>query len=353
MTRPVVITGALSGLGLELAHVLAERGRPLIVTGRDAGRAAEVAHALSSQHDARVQAAELDLADLRSVAAATRRLRSLAPAGLAGVVCNGGVQVVDGVRRSVDGFELTFATNHLGHFALVTGLLDALPDGVSVTVVSSGTHAGPRESLGFPAPEWRSPARLADADRADPSPRAGRVRYSTSKLANLYFAYELARRHPRLRVEAFDSGLMPATGLSRGYPPSIRRLYAALAPAVATFVPGARSARSAARMLADVVADGIRRSEGRYVAGASEKASSPESYDRARAAELWTESEELVRRVRRTVFRGHDVRCAVTPPPRRHGRIEQCPRHRISSQTTPASSSTAATGPGSSPRSRR
>ncbi|NLP83513.1 SDR family NAD(P)-dependent oxidoreductase [Microbacterium sp. CFH 90308] len=296
MTRPVVITGALSGLGLELARTLAGRGRTLIVTGRDAGRAAEVAQALSAQHEVRVQGAELDLADLRSVAAATLQLRRLAPAGLAGVVCNGGVQIVDGVRRSADGFELTFATNHLGHFALVTGLLDVLPDGGSLTVVSSGTHAGPRESLGFPAPAWQSPARLADPDRADPSPRAGRVRYSTSKLANVYFAYELARRHPRLRVEAFDPGLMPATGLSRGYPPSIRRLYAALAPAVAAFVPGARSARTAAGMLADLVADGVQRPEGRYVAGASEKPSSRESYDRARASELWTESEELVRR---------------------------------------------------------
>lgn len=65
-------------------------------------------------------------------------------------------------------------------------LADVVVDGGAITIVSSGTHAGPREPMGFPAPQWRHPVLLADADAADPSPRAGRMRCATSKLANLY-----------------------------------------------------------------------------------------------------------------------------------------------------------------------
>lgn len=294
MTPPTVITGALSGLGLELARELAARGRPLIATGRNADRSTSVARELAAWSGVEVRGVALDLADLRSIADASARIRELAPGGLAGIVCNGAVQVVDGVRRSADGYELTFATNHLGHFALVAALADVVVDGGAITVVSSGTHAGPRESMGFPAPQWRHPVLLADADAADPSPRAGRVRYATSKLANLYFAYELARREPRLRVDAFDPGLMPATGLSRGYPAPVRAAYAALAPVVVALIPGARTPASAARMLADLVLTGTRDPNGRYVAGRRQSRSSPVSYDAARAAELWAVSAALV-----------------------------------------------------------
>src|SRR6185437_1086111 len=142
---------------------------------------------------------------------------------------NAGVQVVDGVRRSADGYELTFATNHLGHFLLVQLVLEHMAEPGRIVFVSSGTHYGLPRSIGFPGPRWQDPEVLADADAAagDPSPRAGRVRYSTSKLANIYCVYELARRLAgrNVTVNAFDPGLMPQTGLDRDYPPRVQRLY--------------------------------------------------------------------------------------------------------------------------------
>jgi NAD(P)-dependent dehydrogenase (short-subunit alcohol dehydrogenase family) len=145
------------------------------------------------------------------------------------VVCNAGIQVIDGVGKSEDGFELTFATNHLGHFLLVTSLLDNLTEDARIAVVSSSSHYGPPRSLGFPAPRWSHPRELADPEQ-DESAKAGRVRYSTSKLANLYFTYELSRR-----------------------------------------------------------LDGVK------VVARKRKKSSKDSYDLARAAELWAVSEELVK----------------------------------------------------------
>jgi protochlorophyllide reductase len=95
------------------------------------------------------------------------------------------VQIVDGFRRTEDGYEETFATNHLGHFLLSTLLLDRFSDPARIVVVSSGTHYGPSRSMGFPGPRWADPRILADPE-PDPSAKAGRIRTSTSKLAHLY-----------------------------------------------------------------------------------------------------------------------------------------------------------------------
>ncbi|WP_324013087.1 SDR family NAD(P)-dependent oxidoreductase [Microbacterium sp. JZ37] len=285
MTGRILVTGGFTGLGRELTRELSSRGESVIAAGRDARRCPPFA---------RVVPLELDLASLGSIASAVERVREVVEDGLSGIVCNAAVQVVDGVRRSAEGHELTFATNHLGHFALVTRLLESVRDGGTVTIVSSGTHAGPQGAFGFPGPRWRPPALLADPREQDPSPRAGRVRYATSKLANLYFAYELARREPRLRVRAFDPGLMPATGLARDYPVLVRGAYRLLAPAIAALVPGVRTPASAARHLARLVCDAADAQTGAYVVGGRVARSSEESYDRERASELWRFSEAVV-----------------------------------------------------------
>ncbi|GAA2777564.1 SDR family NAD(P)-dependent oxidoreductase [Saccharopolyspora taberi] len=296
MTGPVVITGASSGLGLATAAGLAAAGRDVILACRSVSRGeAAAAEIRSRTPDARLEVLELDLADLASVRAAAEPLAARRPQAL---LCNAGLQVVDGVRRSPDGHELTFATNHLGHYLLVRRLLDHLAQPARIVLVSSGTHLGPRRSMGFPAPRWENPRLLADPDRSslDDSARSGRIRYSTSKLANIYTTYELNRRlrGRRITVNAFDPGLMPQTGLARDYPAFVRRGYERLAPLLVRAVPGVRSvARSAADLvwLLDDPEPG--EVSGLYFVGRRPRKSSAESYDRGRAAELWDVSAEL------------------------------------------------------------
>lgn len=295
--QSVVITGATSGLGEQAATILASLGWHVVLGFRDPVRAEETVAGILRRHpQASVETLRIDLADLRSVSAAVTDLRGGNRPPIMAVIANGAIQIVDGVRSSADGFELTFATNHLGHFALVTGLVDDLPHGARVIIVSSGTHAG---ALGFPGPQWRPAAELANPAPADASPSAGRRRYSTSKLANLYFSYELARRVRArgITVVAYDPGLMPATSLSRDYPRVARIGYRTLAPLVAALLPGARTASASARFLVDlVVEDRFAGVTGRYVAGPDFAKSSPESYDSDRARRLWRDSEQLVRR---------------------------------------------------------
>jgi NAD(P)-dependent dehydrogenase (short-subunit alcohol dehydrogenase family) len=245
---------------------------------------------------ANLEVLELDLASLASVRAAASHLVSTGES-LRALVCNAGVQIVNGVRSSVDGYELTFATNHLGHFLLTELLLEHIAEPGRILIVSSGTHYGPWRSLGFPGPCWEDPHRLADPAAHDGSPRAGRIRYSTSKLANLYATYELAQRlsSRKITVNAFDPGLLPTTGLARDWPPAIQRLYTALAPTLIRVVPGARSVAEAGDALAWLVtAPELAGVTSAYFAGRRRRVSSKESYDRARAEQLRVASRELV-----------------------------------------------------------
>jgi NAD(P)-dependent dehydrogenase (short-subunit alcohol dehydrogenase family) len=297
MTSSVLITGASSGLGLAASAELAAAGRHVILACRSAERGRTAAATVRKRiPDASVEVLGLDLASLASVRSAANELINGRPP-LGAVVCNAGVQVLNGIRRSEDGYELTFATNHLGHFLLTELLLDHIARPGRIVLVSSGTHYGPWRSLGFPGPRWQHPCGLADPSGQDGSARAGRVRYSTSKLANLYAAYEWARRWAsrKITVNAFDPGLMPQTRLDRDWPPRIQWLYGRLAPLVMCAVPGARSVDTSAADLAWLVtAPELADVTGSYFVGKRRRASSKESYDRARAAELWAVSEGLV-----------------------------------------------------------
>jgi len=302
MTMSVIVTGASSGLGKATAGELARAGHHVILGCRSTERGRAAADAIRADTaGAELEVLALDLASLASVRSAVRELGAATARRppLRAVVCNAGVQVVDGVRRSADGYELTFATNHLGHFLLIQSLLEHVAEPARIVLVSSGTHHGPPRSIGFPGPRWQAPQVLADADTAawDPSPKAGRIRYSTTKLANIYCAYELARRvaDRAITVNAFDPGLMPETGLDRDYPRRIQRLYDRLTPLLVRLVPGARTvSRSAADLAWLVTAPQVAGVSGAYFVGRRRRTSSKESYDRTRAAELWTASTRLV-----------------------------------------------------------
>jgi NAD(P)-dependent dehydrogenase (short-subunit alcohol dehydrogenase family) len=150
-----------------------------------------------------------------------------------------------------EGYEMTFGVNHLGHFALVCGLLDTLTTPSRIVVVSSGTH-NPAKFTGMPHPRYTSAADLA-RPTGEPTAEEGRRRYTTSKLCNLLFTYELDRRLEHgaqgVTVNAFDPGMMPGSGLGRDYPPLQRFAWRYVMPAL-RFLPGVNSTRTSGRHLA-------------------------------------------------------------------------------------------------------
>ena len=291
-TKSAIITGATSGLGLECARALL-RSDPswhIVLPVRDIGRGASAVDELGEQQ--RCTLLPMDLASLASVRGFTDTFRAAGLPALHAIVCNAGVQVVSGTEHTQDGIEMTFGVNHLGHFALVQGLLDTLASPARILFVSSGTH-DPAKFTGMPDPRYTSAADLAHP--AASAPVDGRRRYTTSKLCNMLYAYELDRRLGQdVTVNAFDPGLMPGSGLARDYSPLGRLAWRYLFPAMRV-LPNVNSTRASGRHLAALVNDarfdGV---SGQYFEGRRPIKSSVDSYDRDKALDLWTTSEELL-----------------------------------------------------------
>jgi NAD(P)-dependent dehydrogenase (short-subunit alcohol dehydrogenase family) len=232
-SRTVLITGGNSGLGFACASAILKSPQGaswrIVLACRDKGRAQAAVDQLTDGAIAvgQVEVMSLDLASLASVRAFAVELIKRLNAGtippLHAVVCNAGMNPLNTKTTTADGFEATFGINHLGHFLLINQLLPALQSPGRVVVVASGIH-DPAQKSGVPAPAWNDPTALArgelgPAGAADKSMAYGQRRYSTSKLANVYFTYALARRLPaEITANAFDPGLMPRTGLMREAP---------------------------------------------------------------------------------------------------------------------------------------
>jgi NAD(P)-dependent dehydrogenase (short-subunit alcohol dehydrogenase family) len=162
-------------------------------------------------------------------------------------------------------------------------------------VVSSGTH-DPARFTGMPHPRYTSAAELAHPP-GELTAEEGRRRYTTSKLCNLLFTYELDRRLEHgaqaVTVNAFDPGLMPGSGLARDYPPLQRVAWRYVLPAL-RFLPGINSTKTSGRNLAALAADprfdGV---TGMYFEGSKPALSSADSYNIDTARELWETSAHL------------------------------------------------------------
>jgi len=200
----VLVTGASSGVGLEIARCLAAAGAEVVMPVRDAKRGARARNAvLAAVPAARIHLDSLDLTRLDSVRALTARLLEDGRP-IDGLVLNAGVALVgDRVRHvTADGFELHFQTNFLGHAALVTGLLPLL-ERSRARVVAQGSLA---------SRAWG--VRWGDLQCAR---RYGPLRaYGSSKSLLGLFAVELARRSPRLGVGLAHPGVVPATAIAPG-----------------------------------------------------------------------------------------------------------------------------------------
>ena len=179
--RLALVTGASSGLGLETARALLQRGATVLLGCRDPGRAAAAMGQLLevSPSPGSIEALPLDLADLGSVAAAARTLAD-DHGRLDLLINNAGVMALPR-QLTIDGFERQFGTNHLGHLALTLLLLPLLrqrPGARVVTVTSGAQYFG-----------------HIDFDDLQGERRYDRWRaYGQSKLANVMMALELQRR---------------------------------------------------------------------------------------------------------------------------------------------------------------
>lgn len=178
--RTTIITGATSGIGREAARALAGHGATLILAVRNTAAGEALAAELRRAHPgAEISVRPLDLASLASVRGFAEGAADLPRIDV--LLNNAGLGMQPKRAVTVDGFERQFATNHLGHFALTALLLPALlrADAPRVVTISSIAHRRGRMN-------WND----LQSERSYNAPAA----YQQSKLANLMFALELARR---------------------------------------------------------------------------------------------------------------------------------------------------------------
>lgn len=208
--KTIFITGANTGIGYEAARVLAARGARVLIGCRSEERAQGALDRIRARVDgADVDWIPLDLASLSSVRLAAEQVGR--EPRLDVLINNAGVMVPPKTLTE-DGFELQFGVNHLGHFALTGHLIDALARTANsrVVTVSSLAHRSGRIDFDDPHAE-RSYSAIG--------------RYQTSKAANLYFTFELARRLERAGVEVVAVACHPGiadTELSRTLPAAVR-----------------------------------------------------------------------------------------------------------------------------------
>lgn len=186
MSRTVVITGASSGIGLAAAEQLAAAGDDVVLVGRTAARLDEAARRVKNAGVFRADFEDLD--QVRDLAA---QLRAAYPK--IDVLANNAGGMVEGYRRTVDGFEATIQGNHLAPFLLTNLLRDRLAGG---RVVNTASRAHMR---GAPDP---------DDFVGDPAHFRAFPLYGAAKSANILFAAEAARRWPDITSVSFHPGVV-------------------------------------------------------------------------------------------------------------------------------------------------
>jgi NAD(P)-dependent dehydrogenase (short-subunit alcohol dehydrogenase family) len=278
--RTIVITGGNSGIGKEAAVALAGMGARIVVAARNRAKGeAAVAEITSRSSNDDVELASLDLASMASIHAFAEQL--LASHDRIDVLLNNAGLTMRKRSETADGFETTFGVNHLGHFLLTQLLRERLVASAPARVVNvaSDAHRFARKGLDFD-------------DLMATRHYRGFLTYARSKLANILFTRELARRlddtgvtansvHPGFVASNFaregDTGRLGNLAMIAGRP----------------FAKNAtKGAETSVFLASSPTVDGV---TGQYFANSTLAKPSKAAEDDAAAARLWTVSEQLVR----------------------------------------------------------
>ena len=276
-----IVTGANSGLGVETARALAFAGARVVLACRSVAAGEEVAATLRAElpGDAGpLEVAALDLSDLDSVRAFIKGF--LASGRRLDLLINNAGVMARPLTLTAQGIESQLGINHLGHFALTTGLLPALsPEGRVVTVASAVHTRG----------NARNVLDTLTADRAVTTrPYSPYGAYDDSKLANVLFTHGLARRlAPGQSAHSIHPGVI-GTNLAR----SMGFIGAVFVFFLKLFAKS--PAQGAATSVFAATAPELAGQSGTYLADCAVARTSPAGQDAELAERLWTVSEQLV-----------------------------------------------------------
>lgn len=310
----VVITGASSGVGLQAARALAQRGQwHVVMACRDLEKTEKAAQSLGMPQDS-YSIMHIDLASLESVRHFVKDFRTSGKS-LDALVCNAAIYMplLKEPLRSPEGYELTVATNHLGHFLLCNLMLEDLKNSPSadrrLVILGTVTHnpdelggkIPPRPDLGelqgF-AEGFKAPISMIDGKKFEPVKA-----YKDSKVCNVLTMRELHRRYHEPTGISFTSlypGCVATTALFRNHYPLFQKLF----PLFQRYITGGFvSEELAGERVAAVVADPEYSQSGAYWSWGNRQKKdgksfvqkvSPEARDDEKAERMWELSAKLV-----------------------------------------------------------
>lgn len=292
--KTVIVTGANSGTGFEVTKALSAKGAHVIMGCRNLEKANKAKKIVSKNPNSSLEIIQLDLSNLSSVHSFVDEFRK--KHNQLDILCNNaGIMTVPKRIETVDGFELQLGTNHFGHFAL-TGLLNDLLNkfaGRIVTMSSAGHRVG---KIDFENLNWEKEGSYGITSA-----------YGRSKLANLYFTYELSRKLKKqksnVKVLASHPGWsrtsLQSTGLNTGKKTIFSRITKIVLKTGNIFIAQS-AAKGALPMLLAATHPDVQSGEyygpGRFGEwrGYPKKVESNElSHDKSIAKELWEVSEKL------------------------------------------------------------
>jgi NAD(P)-dependent dehydrogenase (short-subunit alcohol dehydrogenase family) len=253
--KAYIITGPTSGIGRLTALELAKHG-VVVLVGRDRGKLDEVQRAIqhTGQHAVSVVC---DLSDLASVRRAAAEIIAF-PLPIVGLLNNAGIFPMRATKNAL-GWDMAFATNHLGPFVLTEALVPHLPDGANVVFVCSGVEdpeRKPAKAAGFRGGRYISAEASARGEwKPGGSKMPGADAYATSKQCNLATVMAFARETPRLRFNALEPGFTPNTGLGREANAFLRFLANYILPLLAPHIKYWSTPKRAARVATKVLID--------------------------------------------------------------------------------------------------
>jgi len=274
----VLVTGANSGLGFETVRALSGRGATVLATARTKEKARDACANLSSASGTTVPLA-CELTDPTSIRACVAQVKER-DRPLDAIICNAGIMALPELKQAF-GYELQFFTNYIGHFILVTELLDQLSETARLVMVSSDAHnMAPAEGIDF---------KNLSGERGYKPWTA----YGQSKLANVLFAKELARRlsGSSKTANAVHPGLIN-TNLWLNTNPLIR-----FASRIAEPIALKNAAQGASTQCYVAVHPNVNGISGEYFSHCNIARSTAISNDSALATRLWEETEGIVSRL--------------------------------------------------------
>lgn len=299
--KSIIITGATSGIGFECAMQMAKivPDQQIIIACRNIQAAKEIIQKIKSKtNHQHLISLPLDLASLQSVRNFKDQFSKLPNPVITSLINNAGLQNIGKTAYTEDGFETTFGTNHLGGFYLTLLLLPYIEKNGSITFTASDTH-DPATKTGIEPPVYTSGKELAFPKATNEKESiVGQRRYSTSKLCNVLSAYVLHEKlaEKNIRVNAFDPGMVPGTGLARNYPAVLRFVWNNVMPVLTYFKSNTNTAEKSGKRLANLAfGKDLQQLNGIYFSDGKVTKSSIDSYNKAYQADLWKSSIELTK----------------------------------------------------------